>query len=84
MIDGCFPLQQANFDKFLDRSHLPDDIEELKDLFVSTTQAFSQEIQDLSQKVVVFCEKIEELQSALSVLRRFQYGQRSERLKKNG
>ena len=73
-MDGCCPLEER-LDKILDRSHLPDDVEVLKDLFMATTQ-------DLSRKIDLFCETIEYLKSELSVLRRFQYGQRSERLKK--
>jgi hypothetical protein len=73
-MDGYCPLEE-NLDKILDRSRLPDDVEMLKDLFMATTQ-------DLSKKIEVFCETIEYLKSELCVLRRFQYGQRSERLKK--
>jgi len=65
-----FPLEES-FEKFLDRSHIPDDVETLKDL-----------VQICCKKFLVLEETIEYLQSQLSVLRRFQYGQRSERLKK--
>jgi hypothetical protein len=62
-MDGYLPLEES-FDKTLDRSHLPDDVEVLKDIIQG------------------FCQTIEYLKSELSILRRFQYGQRSERLKK--
>ena len=68
------PLEE-NLDKILDRSRLPDDVEALKDLFMATTQ-------DLSKKLLILGETIEHLKSELCILRRFQYGQRSERLKK--
>ena len=66
---------EENLDKILDRSRLPDDVEALKDLFMVTTQ-------DLSKKLLILGETIEHLKSELRILRRFQYGQRSERLKK--
>jgi hypothetical protein len=62
---------EESFNKFLDRSHIPDDVEVLKDL-----------VQSCCKKFMVLEETIEYLQSQLSVLKRFQYGQRSERLKK--
>lgn len=70
------PLKK--FDKFLDRSHLPDDVDLLKDLLISALE----ELKELTGKVEVLSETIEYLNSQLSVLRRFQYGQRSERFKK--
>jgi hypothetical protein len=73
-MNGCRRLEE-NLNKTHDRSRLPDDVEALKDLFIATTQ-------DLSKKIEVFCETIDYLKSELCVLRRFQYGQRSERLKK--
>lgn len=69
---------EESFEKFLDRSRIPDDVEALKDL----VQVCCQAIQDYTNKFLVLEETIEHLQSQLSVLRRFQYGQRSERLKK--
>jgi hypothetical protein len=65
-------------DKFLDRSQLPNDVDLLKDLLISALQ----ELEPLKKKVEVLCETIEYQNGELSVLRRFQYGQRSERLKK--
>ncbi len=65
-------------DKFLDRSQLPNDVGLLKDLLISALQ----ELGPLKKKVEVLSETIEYQNSQLSVLRRFQYGQRSERLKK--
>lgn len=62
-------------DQLLDRDHLPDNVEVLKDLFIEVTQ-------ELRDKIQGFTESIEYLQSQLSIMRRFQYGQRSERLKK--
>ena len=56
---------------FLDRADLPDNVEALKDL-----------VQDFAQKINNFYETVEYLQAQLSIMRRFQYGQRSERLKK--
>ena len=55
-------------DQLLDRDHLPDNVDILKDMFI--------------EKVHTLSETIEYLQSQLSIMRRFQYGQRSERLKK--
>lgn len=69
-LNGRFSLEES-FNKFLDRSHIPDDVETLKDL-----------VHNCCKKFVVLEETIEYLQSQLSVLKRFQYGQRSERLKK--
>ncbi len=66
---------ETGFDKIIDRSQLPDDVEILKDLLVSTTQEFL-------DKINVLSETIDHLNGQLSILRRFQYGQRSERLKK--
>lgn len=64
-----------SFDCLLERSELPDDIEELKNLFISATQGLTEKIEHLT-------ETIDYLQSQLSIMRRFQYGQRSERLKR--
>lgn len=61
---------EENLKKFLDRSQLLDDVEALKDMVVFVAQTCS--------------ENFEYLNSELAVLRRFQFGQRSERLKKNG
>jgi hypothetical protein len=66
---------ETGFNQILDRSQLPDDAEILKDLLVSTTQG-------LLDKINVLSETIDHLNGQLSILRRFQYGQRSERLKK--
>lgn len=66
------------FDKILDRSHLPNDVELLKDLLMSALQ----ELEQLKKKIEVLCETIEYQNGQLAVLKRFQYGQRSERLKK--
>lgn len=66
------------FDKFLDRSQLPNDIELLKDLLMSALQ----ELEQLKKKIEVLCETVDYQNGQLAVLRRFQYGQRSERLKK--
>ena len=73
---------EENVDKILDRSRLPDDVEALKDLFMATTQDLSKKIEDFSKKSLILVETIEYLKSELCILRRFQYGQRSERLKK--
>lgn len=80
-MDRRCPLEE-NLDKILDRSHLPDDVEALKDLFMATTQDLSKKIEDFSKKSLILVETIEYLKSELCILRRFQYGQRSERLKK--
>lgn len=69
---------EKSFEKFLDRSHIPDDVEVLKDLVQSCCTI----IQDYAERFLILEETIDHLQSQLSVLRRFQYGQRSERLKK--
>jgi len=66
---------ETSFNKILNRSQLPDDIDMLKELLISTTQEFSDKINALS-------ETIDYLNGQLSIFRRFQYGQRSERLKK--
>lgn len=66
-MDGCYPLQES-LDKFLNRSQLPNDVEALKDIVVSMASSFS--------------EQLEYLNGQLCILKRFQYGQRSERLKK--
>ena len=71
----CFFSLETSFDKILDRSQLPDDVEILKDLLISTTQEFVSKIDALS-------ETLDYLNGQLSIFRRFQYGQRSERLKK--
>jgi uncharacterized protein YeeX (DUF496 family) len=76
-MDGCCRLEES-FDKFLDRSHIPDDVEMLKDI----VQDLSKKIEDFSKKSLILVETIEYLKSELCTLRRFQYGQRSERLKK--
>jgi len=52
----------------LQRDELPDGTEELKDLVLSTTTCL--------------LENIDYLKSELTILRRFQYGQSSERKKK--
>ena len=76
-LNGRLSLEES-FNKFLDRSHIPDDVETLKDLIQNCCKT----IQDYSEKFLILEETIEYLQSQLSVLKRFQYGQRSERLKK--
>jgi len=82
-------IMEENFEVFTDRSKLPNDPEHLKDLLISIVEALSEQVrvlseqtQELCQSNQVYCETIEYLKSELSVLRRFQYGQRSERLKK--
>lgn len=77
---------ETSFDKVLDRSQLPDDVEILKDLLVSTTQEFKDILalttQEFLSKIDALSETIDYLNGQLSILRRFQYGQRCERLKK--
>ena len=75
-----FPLKKL--DNLLDRSNLPDDIDLLKDLLISTTRLFLEEIEGFKTRIEALSETIDCLNGQLSVLRRFQYGQRSERLKK--
>ena len=72
--NGIFPLE-TSFDKILDRSQLPDDVDMLKELLISTTQ-------ELAGKIDALSETIDYLNGQLSIFRRFQYGQRSERVKK--
>jgi hypothetical protein len=66
---------ETSFDKILDRSQLPDNVDALKDLLISTTQ-------ESSDKINALFETVDYLNGQLSIFRRFQYGQRSERLKK--
>lgn len=73
---GFFLLEK--FDNFLDRSQFPNDVDHLKDLLMCALQ----ELEELKKKIEILSETIEYQNGQLSVLRRFQYGQRSERLKK--
>ena len=82
-------IMKESFEVFMDRSKLPNDPEHLKDLLVSIIEALSEQVRVLSQQMQelcqsnqIYCETIEYLKAELCVLRRFQYGQRSERLKK--
>lgn len=60
---------KKQFELLLNKSHLPKDVEGLQDMVVTTAKSF--------------LEHLDYLESELAVLRRFQFGQRSERLKKN-
>lgn len=80
---------EENLKKFLDKSQFPDDVEVLKDMIVTIARMgletfldFSKQIQAASEKIQVSSENIEYLKSELAILRRFQFGQRSEQLKK--
>jgi len=69
VVNKSYVALTESFDKILGRYDLPADVvEELRNLF-------SAEMDNLT-------ETIEYLQSQLTIMRRFQYGQRSERLKK--
>ena len=82
-------MMEENLKKFLDKSQLPDDVEVLKDMIVTISQMYLKthadwlkQMQVASEKAQVTSENIEYLKSELAVLKRFQFGQRSERLKK--
>ena len=61
-------FMKKNFELFLDKSQLPNDVEALQDMIIMMAKSF--------------LEHLEYMDSELCVLRRFQFGQRSERLKK--
>lgn len=63
-----FFFMKKQFELLLDKSQLPKDVEGLQDMVVITAKSF--------------LEHLDYLESELAVLRRFQFGQRSERLKK--
>jgi hypothetical protein len=73
---------EEKFKKFLDRSQLPDDMEALKDMIVTIANLCLETFEDYSKQIQVSAENNEYLQSQIAVLKRFQFGQRSERLKK--
>jgi hypothetical protein len=68
--------------KFLDKSQFPDDVEVLKDLIVTLAQMSLETLEEFSKQMQIASENTEYLKSELAILRRFQFGQRSERLKK--
>lgn len=68
--------------KFLDKSQLPDDTEVLKEMVVTIAQMSLEAFSCFSKQIQVSSENIEYLKSEVAVLKRFQFGQRSERLKK--
>lgn len=74
---------EENLKKFLDKSQFPDDTEVLKDMIITVAQMGLETFSDFSKQIQVSSENIEYLKSELAVLKRFQFGQRSERLKKN-
>lgn len=59
---------KKQFELLLNKSQLPKDVEGLQDMVVRMAKSF--------------LEHLDYLESELAVLRRFQFGQRSERLKK--
>ena len=75
-------MMEENFKKFLDRSQLPDDAEALKDIIVTIANLCLETFENYSKQIQVSAENHEYLQSEIAVLKRFQFGQRSERLKK--
>ena len=75
-------LMDENLKKFLNRDLLPNDPESLKDLIISIVQMGLDQIHDFSKQNQVLLENTEYLKSEISILKTFQYGQRSERLKK--
>ena len=64
----AFFFMKKQFELLLNKSQLPKDVEGLQDMVVRTAKSF--------------LEHLDYLESELAVLRRFQFGQRSERLKK--
>ena len=66
---------EESLKKFLDKSQFPDDTEVLKEMIVTTAKMGLEQIRITS-------ENNEYLKSELAILKRFQFGQRSERLKK--
>lgn len=75
-------MMEENLKKLLDRSQFPDDVEVLKGMIVTTAQMCLETFADFSKQIQVASENNEYLKSELAVLKRFQFGQRSERLKK--
>ncbi len=73
---------EENLKKFLDKSQFPDDVEVLKDMIVTIARMGLETFSDFSKQIQVSSENIEYLKSELAILRRFQFGQRSEQLKK--
>ncbi len=67
---------------FLDHSQLPDDVEALKHMIVTIANLCLETFEDCSKRIQVSAENNEYLKSEIAVLKRFQFGQRSERLKK--
>ena len=61
-------FMKKQFELLLDKSKLPKDVDGLQDMVVITAKTF--------------LEHLDYLESELAILRRFQFGQRSERLKK--
>lgn len=73
---------KEKFELFLDKSQLPEDVESLQDMIVMMSKMYLETLDDFSKQMQINSENIEYLNAELAVLRRFQYGQRSERLKK--
>jgi|JI6StandDraft_1071083.scaffolds.fasta_scaffold113812_2 nucleoside recognition membrane protein YjiH len=68
--------------KFLDKSQFPEDPEVLKEMIVTIARMSLESFSCFSKQLQVSSENIEYLKSEVAVLKRFQFGQRSERLKK--
>ena len=73
---------EETFKKLLDKSQFPDDTEVLKEMIVTVAQMGLETISGFSKQIQVSSENIEYLKSELAILKRFQFGERSERLKK--
>ena len=72
---------KKNFEEFIkNRSELPDNVDVLKDMVMSTSHM----LVSANQEIKILTENQEHYKSTLTILKRFQYGQRSELLKKNG
>ena len=68
--------------KFLDKSQFPEDPEVLKEMIVTIARMSLESFSCFSKQLQISSENIEYLKSEVAVLKRFQFGQRSERLKK--
>jgi len=75
-------VMEEKLKNFLDHSQLPDDVEALKDMIVTIANLCLGTYMEYSKQIQVSAENNEYLKSEIAVLKRFQFGQRSERLKK--
>ena len=79
---------KKNFEEFIkNRSELPDNVDVLKDMVMSTSHMLTSAnhmLVSANQEIKILTENQEHYKSTLTILKRFQYGQRSELLKKNG